>query len=309
MPTLNFIHAVSKCMSTLNFVHAVSKTDVFFFNVDPTQLIQKQSQDVQLELFNTITRLRMSSLNYSTPSHVSGCPAWIIQHHHTSQDVQLELLNHHISFSLVLKWMRKWSNHGMLFAQLVTGLPTPKYFCQYSEQPMSLFSDFWLDFLQLHHQSVRTNIFKGQFFYHLSCKNSVWTHIFNYTDPLHSDYFILYTSVKVVLDWRPQNIFSRSNAPCVLLSLMPTCPFLNIFCLVGVCFLGFVQSSSSSSVSCSHLSQQLWIQTRNVGKWLTSVKFDAKLMFIGITNFFDKTGLAVYFSPGNGFKYANVNES
>ena len=33
---------------------------------------------------------------------------------------------------------------------------------------------------------------------------------------------ILFTSAKVSLDHRPPNIFSQSNAPCVLLSLMPT---------------------------------------------------------------------------------------
>ena len=31
-------------------------------------------------------------------------------------------------------------------------------------------------------------------------------------------------------------------------------------------------------------------------------------MFIGLTNFFYQSGPAVYFSPRNGFKYANVNE-
>ena len=53
---------------------------------------------------------------------------------------------------------------------------------------------------------------------------------------------------------KSQNTFSKNNAPCVLLSLMPTRPFLNGCCLVGVCFFGFVHSSSSSSVSCSHFS-------------------------------------------------------
>ena len=67
--------------------------------------------------------------------------------------------------------------------------------------------------------------------------------------------FIFFTSVKVVLEQRPQDTFSRNNAPCVLLSLMPTCPFLNSSCLVTVCLLGFMHSSSSSSVSCSHLPQ------------------------------------------------------
>ena len=46
-------------------------------------------------------------------------------------------------------------------------------------------------------------------FYHSSCKNSVWTHIFNYTDALHSDY--LFTSVQVILDQKPQNTFSKKT--------------------------------------------------------------------------------------------------
>ena len=48
--------------------------------------------------------------------------------------------------------------------------------------------------------------------------------------------------------------FSKNNALCVLLLLMLMRPFLNICCLVRVCFLGFVHSSFSSSVLCSHLS-------------------------------------------------------
>ena len=42
------------------------------------------------------------------------------------------------------------------------------------------------------------------------------------------------------------------SALCVVLSLMMSRP--NSCCLVGVCFLGFVHSYSSSSFSCSHLS-------------------------------------------------------
>ena len=119
---------------------------------------------------------------------------------------------------------------------------------------MSIFSDFWPDFFCgcTTNQSKWSSV-KGQFFYHSSCKNNVWIHIFNYTHSLHLDNFILFTSAKVVPDWTPQNTFSTNNAPCVLLSLIPMCPFLNS-CLVEVCFLGFLHSSSSSSVSFSHLS-------------------------------------------------------
>ena len=125
----------------------------------------------------------------------------------------------------------------------------PQNTCQYSGQPMSVFSDLW----GCSNNQSKQNSVKGKFFYHSSCKNSMWTHIFNYTDTLHSDNFILLISVKVVLDRRHQNTFSKNNTLCVLLSLTPTCPFLNS-CLVGVCFLGFAHTSSSLSVSCSHLS-------------------------------------------------------
>ena len=62
----------------------------------------------------------------------------------------------------------------------------------------------------------------------------------------------LFTSAKVILDQRPQNTFSKNNSSCVLLSLIPTRSFLNGCCLVGVCFLGFMHSSSSSSASFTH---------------------------------------------------------
>ena len=44
----------------------------------------------------------------------------------------------------------------------------------------------------------------------------------------HSDTFILFTSAEVVLDQTLQNTFSKSNTPCVLLSLMPTRTFLTV---------------------------------------------------------------------------------
>ena len=104
--------------------------------------------------------------------------------------------------------------------------------------PCLYFQIFHQIFLRMHHQSKQNSV-KGQFFYCSSCKKSVRTHIFSFTDALHLHDFILFTSVKVVLDRRPQNTFSKNNAPCVLLSLMPMHPFLNKSCLVGVCFLAF----------------------------------------------------------------------
>ena len=132
-----------------------------------------------------------------------------------------------------------------------TDLPTPKYFCQYSEQSVHIFRFFTGFFCGSPPLSQNKTVSKVNFFYHSSCKNNVRTHIFTYTETLHSDDFILFTFVKVILNWRTHNTFSKSNAPCVLFSLMPP-PFLNDCCLVAVCFLGFMHSSSSSSVLCSH---------------------------------------------------------
>ena len=128
-----------------------------------------------------------------------------------------------------------------------TSVRTPNSLCPYCQ----IFD--WI-FCSCTTNQSKQNSVKAQFFYHSSCKNSVSTHIFNYTDALHSDDFILFVSAKVILDRGPQNTFSKNNATCVLLSLMPTRSFLNSCCLVGVCFLGFVRSFSSSSVLCSHLS-------------------------------------------------------
>ena len=117
----------------------------------------------------------------------------------------------------------------------------------------------------------------------------------------------LFISAKVILDRMPQNAFSKSNAPSVLLSLVLTHPFLN-GCLFGVCFLGFMHSSSFWLVLCSHLSPTAlnsnlpYWKMDNFGKAL-----NAKSTFIGL-KLFHQSGPAVYFSPRNGLKYANVNE-
>ena len=80
--------------------------------------------------------------------------------------------------------------------------------------------------------------------------------------------------------------FLRNNAQGVLILLMPMCPFLNACCLVRVCFLGFVQSSSSSSVSCSHLSPTASNSNPPYRKMANFHKAsNAKLMFIGLKTF------------------------
>ena len=130
-----------------------------------------------------------------------------------------------------------------------TSVRTPNSLCPYFQ----IFD--WIFVCGCTTNQSKQNSVKGQFFYHSSCKNSVCTHILNYTDVLHSDDFILFTPAKVILDQRRQNTFSKNDAPCLLFSPMPTRLFLNGCCLVGVCFLHFMHSSSSLSVLCSYLSQ------------------------------------------------------
>ena len=57
-----------------------------------------------------------------------------------------------------------------------TDLPTPKYFCQYSKQPASVFSDFWLDFFWaegggIQHRSIKTKKCHSSFTLQEQCKN------------------------------------------------------------------------------------------------------------------------------------------
>ena len=84
---------------------------------------------------------------------------------------------------------------------------------------------------------------------------------------------------------RLQNTFSKSNAPCVQLLLMPTRPFLDGCCLIGACFLGFLHSSSSS-VLCSHLSMTASISNLPYLKMANFHKaLNAKSMFIDLKTF------------------------
>ena len=63
---------------------------------------------------------------------------------------------------------------------LVPDLPTPKYFCPYSEQAMSVFSDFWPDFLaDTPPISQNKTVSKVNFSIIQLVQNSLWTHIFN----------------------------------------------------------------------------------------------------------------------------------
>ena len=119
-----------------------------------------------------------------------------------------------------------------------------------------------------------------------------------------SDAFILSISAQVVLDQRMQNTFSKSNARCVLLSLMPT----------GLSWMAVVWSELVSLVPCilSPLCQfrtatchwQLRIQTCPIWRWLTSVKLRMQRWCSWVKkNCFDQSGLKVYFSTANGLKW------
>ena len=173
-------------------------------------------------------------------------------------------------------------------------LPTPKYFCQYSELPVSVFSDIWLDYLVCLfclvsfladappiNQNKKMSKDNFSVIYLLRRVSELTFSIIQKhykSDTLwHLDASILFTSAKVlsakvVLDKRPQKNFLKSNAPCVLLLFTPTCHFLNGWCLVGACFLGFLHSSSSLSVPCIHLLLIASFQTRCIWRGLTSVK-------------------------------------
>ena len=94
-------------------------------------------------------------------------------------------------------------------------------------------------------------------------KNSVRTHIFNLIQTHYTRTTLFCLRLRKSFSIENRRI-SKNNAPCVLLSLMPTRPFLNVCCLVRVCFLGFMHSSSSLLVLSSHLSPTALIQTRHV---------------------------------------------
>ena len=91
-------------------------------------------------------------------------------------------------------------------------------------------------------------------------------------------------------------------------------PFLNGCCLVRVCFLGFMLSSSSSSVSCSSLSPTAlnpnppYRKMANFRNVSTQSPCSLVYIYIYIYIFFflNQSGPAVHFSPRNGLKYANV---
>ena len=68
---------------------------------------------------------------------------------------------------------------------IITSVTAPNCQCLY-------FQIFHQIFLWMHHQSKQNSV-KGQFFYCSSCKKSLQTHIFSFTDALHLDDYFVYT--------------------------------------------------------------------------------------------------------------------
>ena len=192
---------------------------------------------------------------------------------------------------------------------LFPDLPTPKYICQYSKLSVSVFSDLWSDYLvcfvllcvlQMHHQSIKTKTCQRTFFYHISFKNSVWTHIFNKTDALqngtlwHSDTSILFMSAKVVLDKRHSEAFILFTSAKFRLLVLKSfwikdhgkisskamhhvCCFR--WCRHVISWTVDVWSELVSLVSCIlpqfravTCYRPLCLQTRHMWRWLTSAK-------------------------------------
>ena len=122
---------------------------------------------------------------------------------------------------------------------------------------MSVFSDFLPSFLfffsRMHHQSVKTKQCQIPFFFYSSCKNSVWTHI----SIIQMHY--AQTTLFCLHLWKSFSIEDhRTFSPKAMhhVCCLSWCRCILSWtgcCLVRVCFLGLAHSSSSSSVSCSHL--------------------------------------------------------
>ena len=119
-----------------------------------------------------------------------------------------------------------------------TSVSTPNSMCPYFQISDGFFS--------MHHQSIKTKqkSVKGQHFYNSLQEQCVNSHfqLYRRTTELHTMTLgclfrlFLFTSAKVVLDQRLQNIFSKRNAPHELLSLIPTHSFLNGCCLASLHF-------------------------------------------------------------------------
>ena len=182
-------------------------------------------------------------------------------------------------------------------------LPTPKYFCQYSKQPVSAFSEFLTTFFAdappiNQDKRVSKDTFSVIHLVKRVCElpfSIIQTHCRTGT-LWHSDAFILFTSTQVVLDKDGRTLSPKATHRFVQHLLMPTFYFLNGWCLIGTCFLAFFLFL----VLCSHLSLTVNSNSPHLKMTNFHKALNAKSLFIGLTNFFDQSGLAVHFSPVNG---------
>ena len=139
-----------------------------------------------------------------------------------------------------------------------TSVSSPKCQCPYFQ----IF--YWIFFFRIHHQSIKTKeSVKGQFFYHTSCKKSVWTHIFNYTDALQNWhtmtlgclYFVNIDPLK--LFWIKDHRTFSPKAMHHVYYCFCWCPRVYSWTVVvwsEQSFLVFLHSYPSLSVSCCYLS-------------------------------------------------------
>ena len=153
----------------------------------------------------------------------------------------------------VSHWYEQVLFQRATFVLKPTYLPTPKYLRQYSEQPMSVFSDFWPHFLQLHNQSVKTkqcqrSIFLSFILYE-QCVNP---HLQLYRRTTLGRLYFVYICESRSQSKTAEHFLPKQCIKCAAFTDADVA-FLEWLLFVRVCFLRFVHSSSSLSVSCSHL--------------------------------------------------------
>ena len=121
----------------------------------------------------------------------------------------------------------------------------------------------------------KQNSVKGHFFCYSSCKKSPWTHIFNHTEALQNRHtntrtpLFCFHLLKSFLS-KTAGLFSKSNAPCVQLLLMPTS--LSWTVVVWSELVSLVSCILPLLRLCAAICHWQWFQTLHIWRWLTSVK-------------------------------------
>ena len=188
--------------------------------------------------------------------------------------------------------------------------------------PMSKLLYFLPDFLvffvnapQIKTTTTKKNSVKGQFVYHSSCMNSVWTHIFNYTDALQIRHTMTLGRLNLFTQICQSHSWSKTTEH-FLQTMHRVCCFC--WCRRIISWTVIVWSEFVSLVSCilpplcrfpaANYHLQLQIQTRHIWRWLTSMKLWMQNRCSLVSKLFDQSGPAVCFSPKNGLKDANAKE-